>query len=93
LALRKIFGHEEKEVRGKRRKLHSEELCGFHFPPDIIRVIKDKKIRRDGYVARMERGASWGRMWGRWGNLGRKRPLVRQRRRWKHNIKVNYKGI
>jgi hypothetical protein len=57
MGLRKIFGHKGKEVRGKRRKLHSEELYGFHFPPDIISVIKDKQSRRDGYVARMERGA------------------------------------
>jgi hypothetical protein len=57
MALRKIFGHKGKEIRGKLRKLHSEELHGFHFPPDIIRVITEKQIRRDGYVARMERGA------------------------------------
>jgi hypothetical protein len=35
-----VFGYKEKEVRGKWRKLHSEELYGFHFPPDITRAIK-----------------------------------------------------
>ena len=53
MELRKIFGHKGKEVGGKWRKLHSEELYGFHFPPDFIRVIKEKQIRRVGYVARM----------------------------------------
>jgi len=38
MTLRKIFGYKGKELRGKGRKLHSEELYGFHFPTDIIRL-------------------------------------------------------
>jgi hypothetical protein len=57
MALRKIFGHKGKEVKSKWRILHIEKLYGFHFPPDIVRVIKEKHIRRVGYVACMDRGA------------------------------------
>jgi hypothetical protein len=56
MALRKIFEYKGNEVRGKWRKLHSEELYGFRFTPDIS-VITEKQIRRVGYVARIERGA------------------------------------
>jgi hypothetical protein len=38
------------EVRGKRRRLHNEELCGPYSAPNIIRTIKSRKIRCVGHV-------------------------------------------
>ena len=58
-------------------RLHNEELNGLYSSPNIVRVIKSRRMRRAGHVARMgeERGriGSW---WGnrrerdRWGDLG-----------------------
>ena len=46
--LRKIFGSESGEVTGDWRKLHNKELHGCYFSPNIIRMIKSKRIRMDG---------------------------------------------
>jgi hypothetical protein len=40
-------------VTGERRKLHNEELHELYFSPTIVRVIKSRKIRWAGHVARM----------------------------------------
>ena len=42
---RKTFGHKRDEVRGERRKLHSEELSDLYFSPNSIRVIKSRRMR------------------------------------------------
>ena len=61
------------------RKLHNEELNGLNFSPNIVRVIKSRRIRRAGHVARM------GERRGVYGVLVEKpegkRPLVRPRLR------------
>jgi len=54
--LRKIFGPKRDEVRGERRKLHYEELSDLYCSPNIVRVIKSRRMRWDGHVARMGRG-------------------------------------
>jgi hypothetical protein len=51
--LRRIFGSERHETIGGRRKLHSEELHNLYSSPNIIKIIKSRKIRWAGYVARM----------------------------------------
>ena len=58
MALRRIFGHRRDEVTGKRRRLHNEQLNDLYCSPNIVRVIKSRRMRWAGHVARMgeERG-------------------------------------
>jgi hypothetical protein len=53
--LRKIFGPKRKEVIGGWRKLHNEELHNLYCSPRIIRIIKSKRMRWAGHVARIGR--------------------------------------
>jgi hypothetical protein len=53
--LRRIFGHKRDVVTGEWRKLHKEELNDLYSSPNIIRVIKARKMRSAGHVARMDR--------------------------------------
>jgi hypothetical protein len=52
---RKIFGH-KREEDGSRRKLVNEEMHSRYSSPNIIRVIKSRRIICDGHVARMGKG-------------------------------------
>ena len=56
--LRRIFGPRRDEVTGEKRRLHNEELNVLYSSPTIVRVIKSRRIRWAGHVARMgeERG-------------------------------------
>jgi hypothetical protein len=51
--LRRIFGPRKHEVTGGWRKLHSEELHDLYSSPSIIRIIKPRRMRWTGHVARM----------------------------------------
>jgi hypothetical protein len=51
--LRRIFGPKTDEVTGGWRKLHNEELHGLYSSPSIVRVIKVRRMRWTGHVARM----------------------------------------
>jgi hypothetical protein len=53
--LRILFGPKRDEVRGGWRKLHNEELHNSYSSPSIIRMIKSRKMRWAGHVARMRR--------------------------------------
>jgi hypothetical protein len=53
--LRRIFGLKRDEVMGGWRKLHSEELHNLHSSSSILRMIKSRRIRWAGHVARMGR--------------------------------------
>jgi hypothetical protein len=53
--LRRIFGPERDEVTGDWMKLHNEELHNLCSSPNIIRMIKSKRLRWAGHVARMGR--------------------------------------
>jgi len=86
MVLRRIFGPRRDEVTGEWRKLHNEELNDLYCSPNIVRVIKWRRMRWTGHVARMgvERGVYWvlvGKPEGR-------RPLGRPRRRWVDNIRM-----
>ena len=48
-----VFGPKRDEVTGEWKKLHNEELNDLYFSPNIIQVIKARKIRCAGHVARM----------------------------------------
>jgi hypothetical protein len=52
--LRRIFGPKKDEVAGGWRKLHDEDLRDLHSSPNIIRIIKSRRMRWAGHVARME---------------------------------------
>jgi hypothetical protein len=51
--LTRIFGSKRNEVTGGWRKLHNEELHNLYSSPSIIRMIKSRRIRWAGHVARM----------------------------------------
>jgi hypothetical protein len=51
--LRRIFSPKRDEVTGDWRKLHSEELHNLYSSPDIIRLVKSRRMRWAGHVARM----------------------------------------
>jgi len=77
MVLRRIFGPRRDEVTGEWRRLHNEELNDLYSSPNIVRVIKSRRMRWAGHVARMgeERGCI-GSCWGNrrerdhWGDLG-----------------------
>jgi hypothetical protein len=50
--LRRVFGPKRDEVTGEWRKLHNEELCDLYSLPSIIRIIKLRRMRWAGHVAR-----------------------------------------
>jgi hypothetical protein len=53
--LRRIFGP-KREEDGSCRKLHNDELHSLYFLPNIVRVIKSRRMRWAGHVARMGDG-------------------------------------
>ena len=83
--LRRIFGPKRDEVRGEWRKLHNEELNDLYCSSNIVRVIKSRRMRWAGHVARMREGRGAYRVLV--GKPRGKRPLGRNRLRWEDNIK------
>ena len=77
--LRRIFGHKMDGVTGEWRKLHNEKLNDLYFSPNIVRVIKSRRMRWVGHVARMEEGRGVHKVLV--GKYEGKRPLGRPRRR------------
>ena len=71
--LRRISGPKRDEVAGEWRKLHNEELNDLYCSPNIIRVIKLRRMRWAGHVACMGRGEAYTRFW--WGNLSERDHL------------------
>ena len=87
MLLRRIFGPRRDEVTGEWKRLHNEELNDLYCSPNIVRVIKSRRMRWAGHVVRMgeERGVYRvlvGKSEGR-------RPLGRPRRRWVDNTRTD----
>jgi len=85
--LRRVFWPKRDEVTGEWRKLHIEELNDLYSSPNIIRLIKSRRIRWAGHVAPM------GERRGVYRVLVEKpegkRPFGRPRCRWEDNIKMD----
>jgi hypothetical protein len=81
----------KKEVDGSWRKLHNDELHGLYSSPNIVRVIKRRRLRLAGHVARMGEGRGIYRVLV--GKSGSKSPLGRPTRRWEDNIKTDLREI
>ena len=73
------------------RKLHNEELNDLYSSLNILRVIKSRRMRWAGHVARMEEGRVVHKVL--MGKPEGKRPLGRQRRRWENNIKMDLQEV
>ena len=87
----RIFGLKRDEVRGEWRKLHNEELNDLYCSPSIFRVIKSRRMRWAGHVARMGRGEVYTEFW--WGNLKERKPPGRPRHRREDNIKIDLQEV
>jgi len=75
--LRRIFGLKRDEVTGEWRKLRNEELNDLYCSPNIVQMIKSRRMSWAGHVALMGEGRGMWHVWGRgeactgfwWGNL------------------------
>jgi hypothetical protein len=85
--LRRIFGPKRDEVMGEWRKLHNEELHDLYSSPSIIRIMKSRRMRLVGHVARMREKRSSFRLLV--GKPEGKRPQGRSRCRSVDNIKMD----
>jgi hypothetical protein len=85
--LRRMFGSKRDEVTGGWRKLHNEELRDLYSSPSVIRIIKSRRMRWAGHVARMVEKRNAYRLLMR--KPEGKRPLGRPRRTCVDNIKID----
>ena len=85
--LTRSFGPKRDEVTEEWRKLHNEELNDLYCSPNIVRVMKSRRIRWVGHVARM--GERRGVYRALVEKPEGKRPLGRARCRWGYNIKMD----
>ena len=85
------MGPKRDEVTRECRKLHNEELNDLYSSPNIVRVIKWRRMRWAGHVARMEEGRGVHKVL--MGKPEGKRPLGRPRRRWEDNIKMGLQQV
>jgi len=81
----------EDEVTGEWRKLHNEELNAPYSSPNIVRVIKSRRMRQAGRVARMGERRGVYRVFVR--KPEGKRPPGRPRRRWENNTKMDLQEV
>jgi hypothetical protein len=90
--LRRVFGPKRDEVTGEWGKLHKLlKLSGLYSLPNIVRVVKSRRMRWAGHVVRMGEGRGVHRVLV--GKSEGKRPLGRPRRRWEENIKMDLQKV
>ena len=89
--LRRVFGSKKDEVTGEWGKLHNEELSDLYALPNIVRVVKSRRMRWAGHVARMGEGRGVHRVLV--GKPEGKIPLGRARHRREDNIKMDLQEV
>ena len=89
--LRRVFGRNRDEVTGEWRELHNEELSDLYSLPNIVQVVKSKRMRWAGHVTLVGEGRGVHRVLV--GKPEGKRRLGRPRRRWKDNIKMDLQEV
>jgi len=89
--LRRVFGPKRDEVIREWRKLHNEELRNLYSLPNIVRVVKSRRMRWAGHVAHMGEGRGVHRVLVQ--KPEGKRPLGRPRRRWEDNIRMDLREV
>jgi hypothetical protein len=89
--LRKVFGPKRDEATREWRKLHNKELNDLYSLPNIVQVVKSRRMRWAGHVARMGEDRGVHRVLV--GKPEEKMPLGKPRRRWEDNIKMNLQEV
>jgi len=89
--LRRVFGPKRDEVTGEWRKLHNEELRYLYSLPNIVRLVKSRRMRWAGHVALMGEGSGVHVVLV--GKPERKRPLGSPRRRLQGNVKTDFQEL
>ena len=90
-ALKRVFGPKRDEVTGEWRKLHNEELSDLYSLPNIVRVVKSRRMRWAGHVVRMGEGKGVHRVMV--GKPEGKKPVGIPRHRWEDNIKMDLQEV
>jgi len=91
MVLRRTFGSRREEVMGEWRRLHKKGLNDLHSSPNIVRVIKSRRMRWAGHVARMGEERVVYRVLV--GKPEGRRPLGRPRRGWVCNIRTDLQEV
>jgi len=91
MVLRRIFGPRRDEVTGEWRRLHNEELNDLYSSPNIVWVIKSRRMRWAGHVAL--KCGEWGVYRVLVGKPEGKRLLGRPRSRWVDNIRMDLQEV
>jgi len=86
-----LFGPRRDEVTGEWRRLHNEELNDLYSSPNIVRVIKSRKMGWAGHVACMGEDREVYRVL--MGKPEGRRPLGRPKRRWVDNIRMDLQDV
>ena len=89
--LRRIFGPKRDEVKGEWRRLYNEELNVLYCSPTNLRVIKSRRMRWAGHVARIGEDRVVYRALV--GKPEEKRPMGRPRCRWVYNIRMDLQDV
>jgi len=89
--VRRMFGPKRDEVTGEWRNLHNEELNDLYCSPDIVWVIKSRRMRWVGQVALMEERKGVYRVLV--GKPEGKKSLGSPRHRWEDNIKMDLQEV
>jgi hypothetical protein len=89
--LKRIFGSKRDDVTVECRKLYNEELNDLYCSPNIVQVIKSRRMRWAGHVARIGKRRGVYRVLV--GKSEGKRSHWRPRRRWEDNIKMDLQEV